>query len=441
VGEESAVGGRQSAEGYAAIVPEGPNDRYAPTAHSATTADCRLPTADSSDVIVVGGGPAGAAAATHLVRRGWRVVLLEGRDLAHQRAADLRSGEVLSPGGQAELHALGLPTGAADWRFESFATIRTRWPSGHTTDDPLPHGLAYWQTDRGKLDRALFAFADAAGAQTHDSQRVRALLRDRRGAVCGVTTRDETGNGREWHAPIVIDASGRYSAILHELGGRQPDPEFRRAALVTFYAEFPGCTPGVWEQHFLARYGAAVKGARMGPNLYRFSLELDLAAREAYARRLGSGAPHELTLMILRELAPHLHARFRAATPLPHRTAYGPLAYRVRRIIDDGLLLIGDAAGYLDPGTGQGIEFALRTARVAAVTVDRALRLGDPRAERFAPYVTARGREIARAMAWLRLYLRLTRRAPLLDLASHAPPLRAGLIRAMVQRPRAQEHD
>ena len=403
--------------------------------------DYGLRTTDSSDVIIVGAGPAGAAAATHLARRGWRVVLLEGRDLAHARAADLRSGEVVSPGGQAELRALGLLTAGAEWRFESFATIRNRWPNGRATDDPLPHGLAYWQTDRGKLDRALFAFAGAAGAQTHDTQRVRALLRDRRGAVGGVTTRDETGAGRDWHAPVVIDASGRYSAILHELGGRQPDPEFRRAALVTFYSAFPGCTPGTWEQHFLVRHGAAVKGARMGPDLYRFSLELDLAAREEYARQLGTSAPHELTLAILRDLAPHLHARFRAATPLPHRTAYGPLAYRVRRIIDDGLLLIGDAAGYLDPGTGQGIEFALRTARVAAITVDRALTLGDPCAERFAPYVAARQREIARAMLWLRLYLRLTRRAPLLDLASHTPPLRAALIRALVQRPRDTAHD
>ena len=95
------------------------------------THDSRLTT---HDCIVVGGGPAGAAAATHLARRGWRVVLLEGRDLAHGRAADLRSGEVLSPGGQAELRALGLPTDGADWRFESFAMIGNRWPNGRATD-------------------------------------------------------------------------------------------------------------------------------------------------------------------------------------------------------------------------------------------------------------------------------------------------------------------
>ena len=71
---------------------------------------------------------------------------------------------MLSPGGQAELCALGLPTEGADWRFESFAMIGNRWPNGRATADPLPRGLAYWQLDRGKLDRALFAFAGAAGA-------------------------------------------------------------------------------------------------------------------------------------------------------------------------------------------------------------------------------------------------------------------------------------
>lgn len=401
--------------------------------------DSRLPTTDSYDAIIVGSGPAGAATATHLARRGRRVALLERRDLAHPRAADMRSGEVLSPGAQAELRALGLPTTGAAWRHESFAVLRNCWPGGRETHDRLPRGLAYWQTDRGKLDRALFAFANAAGVGCYDSQRVRALLRDRQGAVCGVTTRDDAGAGRDWHAPIVVDASGRYSTIVHELGIKRPDPEFRRAALVTFYADFPDCTPGIWEQHFLAHYGAAVKGSRMGAGLYRFSLEIDLAARDEYARRNDTHAPHELTLAILRELAPHLAARFRAATSFPHRTAYGPLAYRVERSIDDGLLLIGDAAGYLDPGTGQGIEFALRMARIAAATIDRALSRGDVRAASFTPYVTARQREIARAMGWLRLYLRLTRRAPLLALASRMPPLRAALIRAMVREPRTRE--
>ncbi len=393
----------------------------------------RPPHTSDAEVIVVGGGPAGAAVAIHLARRGRRVILLEGRTLARARASEMRSGEVLSPGGQAELNRLGLPTANADWRYDSFATLRNRWPDGRVTIDRLPRGLAYWQTDRGRLDRALFALAGAAGAACHDGQRVRELLRDAAGAVCGVLTGDSSGTGQPWRAPIVVDASGRYSAIVVQLDLKRPDPEFRRAAMVTFYGDMSDCPPHVWEQHFLGRHGTALKGGRMAPALYRFSLETDLAARDRYAATLGNAAPRELTLAILRDLAPHLHERLRAATALPHSTAYAPLAYRLRRVVGDGLLLVGDAAGYLDPGTGQGIEFALRTARVAAETIERALVLGDYRAERFAPYVAGRHREIARAMAWLRLYLRLTRHSRLLGAVSRVPLARAGMIRAMVR--------
>src|SRR5690349_21663948 len=362
--------------------------------------DCptaRLPDCIDAEVVVVGGGPAGAATALHLARRGRHVILLEGRDLAHERPAELRSGEVLSPGGQHELARLGLPTHDACWRYDDFTALRNHWPGGQVTLDPLPRGLVYWQTDRGRLDRALIALARAAGVTVYDGQRVSDLLRDDRGAVCGVVTKTGRAAGRAWRAPIVVDASGRYSAIVARLDAKRPDPEFRRAALVSFYEWVPDCARGVWEQHFFAVHNSAVKGAMMAPGLYRFSLEIDLAARDDYAARHNAHTPHTLTLAILRDLAPHLYERFRAARPLPHGTAYAPLAYRVPRITYDGLLLVGDAAGYLDPGTGQGIEFALRSARIAAV-IDDALTARDYRAARFAPYVAARQRELARAL-------------------------------------------
>src|SRR3954467_12018254 len=128
-----------------------------------------------AEVIIVGGGPAGAAVATHLARRGRHVVVLEGRPLAHERAAELRSGEVLSPGGQRELTRLGLPATGADWRFDSFKVVRNAWPNGRPPLDRLPRGREYWQLNRGRLDRALFAHARAAGAECHDGQRVRDL--------------------------------------------------------------------------------------------------------------------------------------------------------------------------------------------------------------------------------------------------------------------------
>lgn len=383
------------------------------------------------ETIVVGSGPAGTATAIALARRGRRVLLLEGRDFGQPRAADLRSGEVLSPGSQRELARLGLDPGAGNWHMSSFATLRQYWPNGRVTHDALPRGLRYWQIDRGRFDRALFALARETGVDARDGHRVRDVLSGD-GTIHGVTARNGNGAERAFRAPIVVDASGRHSALLSRLRLKAPDPEFRRAALICFYETVPDCAPGVWEQHFLGRHSLALKGSRMRAGLYRFSLEADLAFRDRFADERGLRAPHALLLAILREFAPALHERFAAARPLPYSMAYAPLAYRVTGITHNGLLLVGDTTGYLDPATGQGIEFALRAARLAAATIADALDAGDYRRDRFTAYVAGHHREVSAALTRLRLYLRLARHRPILNAFSYLPPARAALIRALV---------
>jgi len=384
---------------------------------------------------VGGGAPAPAAPATaiHLARRGRRVLLLEGRDFARPRAADMRSGEVLSPGGQRELAALGLPCDDAGWRLTPFDTLRNHWPNGRVTHDPLPRGLAFWQTDRGQLDRALFALARAEGVDARDSRRVADVSRDADGAICGVVTKaNPTTEARTWRAPIVVDAGGRRSVILARLALKQAEREFRRIALVLFFAGMTNCPPGVWEQHFFAAHNTTLRGSLLRPGLYRYSFETDLAYRDLFAARHGKLTPHATVMAMLAESRPDLHERFAAARPLPYSAAYAPVGYRVPNIARDGLVLVGDAAGYLDPATGQGIEFALRTARLAAASIDGALERRDYRAASFAPYLDGRRRELDAAMRALRLYLRLSRQRPLLNLFSRLPPARALMTRALV---------
>ena len=386
-----------------------------------------------AEVIVVGAGPAGAATAIHLARCGRRVLLLEGRDFARVRAADMRSGEVLSPGGQRELAALGLPCDDAGWRLTPFDTLRNHWPNGRVTHDPLPRGLAFWQTDRGQLDRALFALAHAEGVDTRDGHRVANVARGADGVVCGVVTKaSPTIEARTWRAPIVVDAGGRRSVILARLALKQTEREFRRIALVLFFANMADCPPGVWEQHFFAAHNTTLRGSLMRPGLYRYSFETDLTYRDLFAARHGKLTPHATVLAMLAELRPALYERFAAARPLPYSAAYAPIGYHVDGIARDGLILVGDAAGYLDPATGQGIEFALRTARLAAASIDRALERRDYRAASFVPYLDGRRHELDAAVRALRLYLRLSRQRPLLNLFSRLPPARALMTRALV---------
>jgi len=386
-----------------------------------------------AEVIVIGSGPGGAATAIHLARRGRRVLLLEGRDLARDRPADMRSGEVLSPGGQRELAALGLPCDGADWRLTPFDVVRNHWHNGRVTHDRLPRGLAYWQIDRGRLDRALFALARAEGVDARDACRAGDLLRDETGSVRGVVIKPgPTTNQKTWRAPVVVDASGRRSVILARLGLQEPEPAVRRLALVLFFADVPGCAPGVWEQHFFAAHNTTLRGSMMRPALYRYSFETDLAYRDRFTLRHGKLTPRAMALAMLAELRPALHERFTAASALPYTVAYAPVGYRVREITHDGLVMVGDAAGYLDPSSGQGIEFALRTARLAAASIDGALATGDYRAAAFAPYLDGRRRELDAAMRALRLYLCLSRQKPLLSLFSRLQPARSLMTRSLV---------
>ncbi len=391
-----------------------------------------------AEVIVVGGGPAGAATAIHLARRGRRVTLLEGRDFARPRMADIRGGEVLSPAGQRELAALDLPldAGQEGFRLQPFDLLRQSWPNGRVTLDQLPSGLQFWQLDRGRLDRALCALARAEGVDVREASRVRDVVRDVDGAVCGVVTKSSAAAGRVWRAPLVVDASGRRSALLARLALKRPEPEFQRVALVLFFSAAPDAAPGVWEQYFLGAHNTTLRGSLMRPGLYRYSFETDLAFRDAFAARHGKSTPHAMVLAMLTELAPALHERFEAACPLPYSAAYAPVGYRVSRITHDGLVLVGDAAGYLDPSTGQGVEFALRTARLAAASLDAALDARDYRRERFVPYLDGRRHEIDAATRKLRLMLRLSRRRPVLGLVSRVGPVRAAVVRAMVRPPR-----
>ncbi len=105
-----------------------------------------------------------------------------------------------------------------------------------------------------------------------------------------------------------------------------------------------------------------------------------------------------------------------------------PLGYRVSAVARDRLLLVGDAAGYLSPITGQGNEFALRTGRLAATAADTALRAGDLSAGAFAPYVEGRRYEVDRQVDYVRAQLRILRDRDALLRASRDDEYRASIF-------------
>lgn len=405
------------------------------------------PTPDA-DVIIIGGGAAGCSTAIHLARRGRRVLLLEGRPPRPPQLSDLHSGEVLSPGSQRELARLGLfrdetakESGSfflERWKLQEWDTLVQRWPDGRTTRDALPKGIKFWQINRGNFYRALQERACAEGVEVRSGLRVINLLKNAAGAFCGVVVRRSEGENNvpfSLYAPVIVDASGRNSVVLARLGLREAEPDFGRAAYLFFFSDFGEFNetaavppPGVWQQFWLSRT-TTLRGSQLAPGLYRYSFETSLAERNRWRTRWGQLAPYDLFLKVLAEQLPAEARRFEGATRLPHMVAFAPIGYRVRHICHDGLLLVGDAAGYLDPLTGQGIEFALRMGRLAAHSIAEAFEAKVFRAEAFQSYLQGHEAELQPLMRNLRLFLRLSSYNWTLNTVGRVAPLRQAAVR------------
>ena len=178
----------------------------------------------------------------------------------------------------------------------------------------------------------------------------------------------------------MIGADGRASVIAQRLGCRRPH-RLRRLALVTYVRGLPDCREV--GEIFVDPPDYAILNP-VAPDRVNLSLVVPLADAAPYSARL------ETFLEARARQLPHLARRIAGAERIAPVQAMGPLAYRVTPPRHDGVLLVGDAAGFYDPFTGEGIFSALRGAELAAESAVRALASGDVSARAFRAYGRAR---------------------------------------------------
>jgi flavin-dependent dehydrogenase len=319
------------------------------------------------EVVVAGGGPAGAATAIFLRQRGHDVVLLDAARFPRDKVC----GESVSPEAWRLLEELGAAPAVRALEPFPIRGMTLTSPDGTAFRGDYRRAPAPgFAIRRVRFDAALLATARTAGVEVREGTRVTGLLRGTAGEAIGV--RCENGRGpEELRARLVVAAEGRRSVIARSLGLLREHPTLRRFAVRGYWEGIQGLEER-GEMHVAG--GGYCGIAPLSPTLANVAFVLTAAA----LRRAG-GDIEAFYRQELRDRWPRIAERLHLARLLGAPRAIGPLAIEARAVSAPGALLVGDAAGFYDPFTGEGVTLALRGAELAAGVADRALEaLGTP---------------------------------------------------------------
>lgn len=326
---------------------------------------------ERADVVVIGGGPAGSATALRLARRGFQVVQIEQRHFLRPGTDDFRSGEALIPRTRRELAVLGIPMLEAAWACAPIQQVRMHWPSGAQTSDSMRRHGGLLQINREAFDAQLWAEARRAGVDNRQGWRACGFHRKTAGHIAGVIV--QPPDRSELHgisAPVVVDAGGRNALTIRELGVRlvATDGDFFGMAL--FFDQVDGLVDRVAEVHLFDPHDPTILLlSRIQDGIVRCGLGTSFQFKRA-----AEGSLQAFFWSRLQQI-PELAQRFRRSRSIRSPFARSGIGYRVRQVVFDGLVLVGDAAGYPTPLFGDGIFRALRSAQQAAATIEQAAQL------------------------------------------------------------------
>jgi flavin-dependent dehydrogenase len=323
----------------------------------------------NTDILVIGGGPAGSTAATLLAECGYGVVLLEKEH--HPR---FHIGESLLPANLPILARLGVADeikaiGMQKWGAEFIS----HWDGRHQTfefaqawNKKMP--FAY-QVRRSQFDEILFRRAGRAGAQAIEGCRVREVTFLSQSAGVRVEATTESGDTVAWQARFLIDASGRDTFLGTRLQCKRRNAKHSSAAVFGHFRNarrYTGKRAGdisiYWFDHGWFWFipladGTTSVGAVVWPYYMK---SRSLPVRDFFLATV--------------EMCPPLAERLRDAELVADVTATGNYSYACDRAYGDKYILIGDAFTFIDPMFSSGVMLAMQSGMAGAETVDVCLR-------------------------------------------------------------------
>ncbi len=351
----------------------------------------------SPDVLIVGAGPAGSTLARLMAQRGWSATLIDRRTFPRPKAC----GEFVSPGSLRALKRTGLdiePLGSAAGRIRGWV-LETGGTARYLALSAVDQGLSL---PRRSLDRYLLDAALRAGVDFRPGvsfRRSRWVDHQQAADVSG--SLEGTVSAR-----ILVGAGGLRCPVASSLSPRARPPRTRKVSLTCRVQGVP------WSPdrgRLWVRGPYTVGAAPSDQEGRRWNLTVVVPSR-LFGRRVAEG-PDAFFLEALRRSGAFADSaeRSEAGTAgleglriLAGPWASGPFDRPVHRSYGEGVALVGDAAGYYDPFTGQGIYQAIRSAELIAPHLHRAL-AGDPFDSELARYDKRLRRERRRTVKVQRL--------------------------------------
>lgn len=370
------------------------------------------------DVAIIGGGPAGSAMAGYLAKAGISCVIFEREIMPREHV-----GESLVPSSTRVFNDLGLipkmfeyqyplKYGAAwtsattgreyshDWEIEHYADIRFDERAQPGVD--LDHT---WHIDRGKFDLMLLQHVNAMGATVYQGIRVSRVEIEPDGAKVfyKIGKREASTSVR-----MIVDASGRNTLVGNQMGWKVKDPVFDQYALHTWFENYDrGCLAKDQNRleyiyiHFLPISNSWVWQIPITDTITSIGV---VTQKKNFAVTKQSREDFFWECLRSREEFQEALAPAKQLRPLK---AEGDYSYAMEKIVDDRIMLIGDAGRFVDPIFSTGVSIALNSARFASKDIIGAMETGDFSAKAFSEFESTIRRGTKNWHDFITVYYRL----------------------------------
>jgi flavin-dependent dehydrogenase len=348
-----------------------------------------------TDVIVIGGGPAGSTASTLIAQKGRRVHLFE-----REKGPRFHIGESLIPQTYHVLKRLDMLPKMKGSHFVKKYSVQFINQRGKLSEpfyfiDHKPHESSQtWQVRRSEFDHLMLDNAREHGVNVHQGVRVLEVVFEGDRPV-GVRVKLENGSEHEVRAPVVVDASGQSSILIDRLNLREWDPVLKKAAVWTYWK---GAQRDTGRDE-----GATLVIQTDGKNGWFWYIPLhddiiSVGVVAGYDYLFQNRPSKELEAIYFEEVAkaPGLQPRLKNATRCDMFRAQKEYSYRSRKAAGNGWVLCGDAFGFLDPLYSSGVLLALTSASMAADAICEGLDKNDTSAAQLGKWEDKFGRGMDR---------------------------------------------